>query len=211
MSPRGGERRGAPTRPLPVGGREGAWTLGGIGAAFGLWYLIFVWPHGLFWLKIAVGSLALAALTLAACGRALRDLLVPRIDQVLLGAASSVVLWGVFWAGGKLLVALFAGSGAAIHSVYAPRRDASLWAIGLLRGLVQRSAVRRFGAMPGLLLASLVYSLVHAWTRNLPLMLAAFAAGLFWGGLFAWRRSLVAPIVSHSVWGVLVFVLLPLG
>ncbi len=204
--------------------RDGSWALAGIGAALGLWYLIFVWPHGLFWLKIALGSLALAALALAASGRTLRGLLRPRAAEVLLGVASSVVLWALFWAGGRLLVALLAGSGAAIHSVYAPRRDASLWVIGLLlvvvtgpaeeifwRGLVQRCAVERLGASGGVVCASLVYSLVHVWTRNVPLMVAAFAAGLYWGGLFAWRRSLVAPIVSHSLWGLQVFVLVPLG
>jgi membrane protease YdiL (CAAX protease family) len=50
---------------------------------------------------------------------------------------------------------------------------------------------------------------VHAWSGNLPLLLAAFTAGLLWGALFAWTGSLVPGIISHGLWDILVFVVAP--
>jgi len=35
-------------------------------------------------------------------------------------------------------------------------------------------------------------------------------AGLLWGALFAWTGSLVPGILSHALWDVLMFVLVPL-
>ena len=76
---------------------------------------------------------------------------------------------------------------------------------------MHRAAVEPLGAIGGLLVASSAYAAVHVWTLNGPLVLAAFVAGLFWGTLYLQRRTLAAAVVSHALWGVLVFVLWPLG
>jgi len=196
----------------------------GIVAAFGLWYVIFVRPEGVFWVKMALGSFILALASLAVMPRRARELLKPTPIDILLGIASSLLLWGIFWAGRQLLTAVLPGSADAIRSVYALRSEAAPWVIALLllvltgpaeeifwRGLVQRVLAGRLGAVPGIAVASVVYSAVHVWTRNGPLVLAALVAGAFWGSFFVWRRSLVAPIVSHALWGVEVFVFLPLA
>jgi membrane protease YdiL (CAAX protease family) len=208
----------------PKGRRDAVWALAGAVAAFGLWYAVFIWSHGVFWLKIAAASAALAALSLIVLRGRAREYLRLTGADLLLGAVSSLVLWGVFWAGKRLLVAAFGGAESAIRSVYAPREQAPEWVIGLLlllvtgpceeifwRGLVQRAAVESLGVVRGLLLASCVYAAVHLWTLNGPLVLAAFVAGLFWGAMSLRRRSLAAVMVSHGLWGLLVFVVLPLA
>jgi membrane protease YdiL (CAAX protease family) len=41
------------------------------------------------------------------------------------------------------------------------------------------------------------------------LVAAAGVCGLYWGALFAWKRSLPVNIVSHVAWDLAVFVLFP--
>jgi membrane protease YdiL (CAAX protease family) len=76
--------------------------------------------------------------------------------------------------------------------------------------VLQRALQQRIHRIAALVLATALYSLVHAWSGNLPLLLAAFTAGLLWGALFAWTGSLVPGIISHALWDVLMFVLVPL-
>ena len=42
------------------------------------------------------------------------------------------------------------------------------------------------------------------------LTMAALTAGLFWGWFYLKERNLVPCIVSHSVWTVTIFILLPI-
>ncbi|MCS7170658.1 MAG: CPBP family intramembrane metalloprotease, partial [Candidatus Kapabacteria bacterium] len=78
------------------------------------------------------------------------------------------------------------------------------------RGILQRYLQMRLQPIWGLLVATVLYALVHIWSGNPPLLLAAFAAGMAWGALFLWTGSLIPGIVSHALWDVLMFVVLPL-
>jgi membrane protease YdiL (CAAX protease family) len=201
-------------------------AVAGIGllAALGLWYVIFTVEAGIFWIKIAVSSTALAVLSLSVMGPRRRNMLAVRPRHLIVGLLSAGVLYLIFFVGARMLTAVSASAGAAIDSVYATRRDFPLWAVAVLlllvtgpaeeifwRGLVMRVAAGRLGAAAGLGMSSALYALVHIWTLNIPLMLAALVAGAFWGGLFLEERSLVPSIVSHSVWGVAIFVLFPVS
>jgi hypothetical protein len=42
------------------------------------------------------------------------------------------------------------------------------------------------------------------------LILAALAAGAWWGAFYAWKKDLLALIVSHSVWSAVIFAVLPI-
>jgi membrane protease YdiL (CAAX protease family) len=130
--------------------------------------------------------------------------------------------YGLFRVGQLLLLAIAPESQQAIAAVYRHRQEAPLWLLTLLlafwiapaeeifwRGVLQRWLQGRLRRVAALLLATLLYTLVHAWSGNLPLLLAAFVAGLFWGGLFIWTGSLVPGIISHGLWDILVFVVAP--
>jgi membrane protease YdiL (CAAX protease family) len=43
------------------------------------------------------------------------------------------------------------------------------------------------------------------------LVLAAVVGGAFWGALFAWRGTLVAPLISHALWDLAIVVWCPLA
>ena len=66
-------------------------------------------------------------------------------------------------------------------------------------------------ARAGLLVATLAYARVQIWERKVVLIVAALICGATWGALFAWRDTLVAPVLSHVVWDLAIMVFLPVG
>jgi CAAX protease family protein len=74
---------------------------------------------------------------------------------------------------------------------------------GGLREEIQRAFIlHRFeqrlgGALVGLVLFSLVFGLGHV-DQGRDVSIATGTLGALWGGLYLWRRSIVAPAVSHA-------------
>lgn len=141
-----------------------------------------------------------------------------------LGLGSALLLYLIFWSGGWLLTAVVPASGAAIAAVYAPASILPSWSIVLLlvlliapaeeifwRGLVQKRLVAATGPYFGLILGALFYALVHLWAANMVLVLAALVCGLFWGIMYLKTGSLFPGIISHALWDVLIFVIIPLN
>jgi membrane protease YdiL (CAAX protease family) len=193
-------------------------------AALALWYVIFAIEEGNFWLKISLSAGFLGALSLILQRRIWPELFAFRWRHLATGAASAVILYGIFWLGNRILPLILSTASQDILSVYSPRTSLPLWGIGMLlflvtgpgeelfwRGFLQRRLSIAMHPIPALLLASLLYSLVHIWTLNASLMLAAFTAGFFWGSLMLYEKSLIPLILSHSLWGVLIFVVVPVA
>lgn len=192
-------------------------------AAFGLWYFIFQTETWNFWLRLSLSAALLAISALALTPDYRRLFRFGRRD-VVIGVASALALYAVFWVGNQMATTLLPFASADISKVYAKREQLDLAWIGLLlfciigpseeifwRGFVQRRLAELFGDRTGLLAATALYALVHLWTLNLTLIAAAAVVGLFWGWLYGRERNLVVVMVSHSLWDLIVFVLLPLG
>lgn len=79
---------------------------------------------------------------------------------------------------------------------------------GGLREEIQRAFIlHRFeqrlgGAVVGLVLFSLVFGLGHL-AQGRDVAIATGTLGAFWGAIYLWRRSVVAPAVSHAGFNVL--------
>ncbi len=141
------------------------------------------------------------------------DLFRLRAVDVAIGVAGAAVLWAVFWIGDRVVTRLFPGLSSQVDDLYAVRGQTTaarmpfvLAVIGpaeeiFWRGLVQHRA--------GIAVALVAYALVHVWERKPILLLAALVGGVFWGALFAWRGTLVAPIVSHLLWDLAIIVWFP--
>jgi hypothetical protein len=95
------------------------------------------------------------------------------------------------------------GAALALALVIAPAEEL-FW-----RGVVQQVLRPRLGRVGCAVVASVLSSLVLLAFREPLLALAAFPTSLAWGLLAEWRRSLAAPWVSHSLWDVLIVILLP--
>ena len=79
------------------------------------------------------------------------------------------------------------------------------------RGYVQKQLGARYGDWFAVLITVLIYTLVHIWSFNFMLIMAAMVCGLFWGILYKYHKNIVTLIVSHAVWDVAVFILIPIA
>lgn len=142
--------------------------------------------------------------------------------KILGGLLAALVLFFVFYFGNILIRLIFERAGEGIQNVYSFKQDASSIRIGLLmlliigpgeelfwRGYLQRHLASRFGKYNGFILATILYTAVHIATGNAVLVLAALVCGLFWGWLYMKYRSMLVNIISHTVWDIGVFIILP--
>lgn len=185
-----------------------------------------------FWaqMSLTAGGLACAALVLSEkirtdltrAGRRNPGLRTPWLRGILYGTGSAIILYGIFYAGNLLARNWFGFADSNIASVYALKSGVPDWVIGLLiaciigpseeifwRGYVQlRMSEQAAGS--GWILAALAYAGAHLASANMMLILAALVCGLFWGWLYHRFQSLPINMISHVVWDILVFLVLPL-
>ena len=190
-----------------------ATVVAGLVVAAVAWGLLFALGREHFWPRAALAGAVIGLFGLVAQRTRLTDLFDGGPADVAVGAASAAVLWAVFWVGDRLVSRVLPRLSAEVDDLYAVRGETTaarmpfvLAVIGpaeevFWRGLVQSRA--------GIAVALVGYALVHVWERKPILLLAALVGGAFWGGLFAWTGSLVAPIVSHLLWDLAIIVWFP--
>ena len=70
-----------------------------------------------------------------------------------------------------------------------------------------QNALKRWSPNVGFIVTTLVYALVHIWSFNFMLVMAALVVGAIWGLAYRlYPQKLGALIVSYAVWDVAVFV-----
>ncbi len=187
-----------------------------------LWFITFYLDWGVFWFKISVSALLLAALSF---------LLQPRgtfrfslnLKTIGLGLFSAILLYLIFWAGKSVSTMIFPFAGDQIGAIYGKGEGTPVWVIALLlffvtgpceeiywRNFLQKKLMLRFGGLGGWLLATLLYAGVHIWSFNFMLTGAAAVAGAFWGAMY-WRLKDISPvIISHAIWSTFIFAVMPI-
>jgi membrane protease YdiL (CAAX protease family) len=188
--------------------------------AAALWVLVFLVRPFDFWLMLAFSTFIL--LIVSALLSHKRLALRASVALVLYGVVSAILLYGLFLLGYDATKSSPIFS-QGVNQVYALRSSEPNWLIALLlifpiglgeefywRGLIQRIFTEKAGSYRGLGLASVAYALVHLPTLNPPLILTALIGGLVWGSLYKFTKSLVPGIVSHILWDLMIFVILPL-
>ena len=197
-----------------------------------LWFLMFSpWTAGRlnFWLEMSCAAMVLSGMTLAFTVKRKALLTAEKpLLQLTLGVVIAVALWGIFWVGDKLSSLMFHFARPEVDAVYAMKTGLPSWAIALLllfligpaeelfwRGYVQRTFARILpGKRPAdlaFLLTTLIYALVHIWSFNFMLVMAALVAGAVWGLLYRLKPELFpALVISHALWDALVFVVVPI-
>lgn len=198
-----------------------AWLVASSVAVLPWTALVHVHPPR-FFLWAALFCAVWNALSWKALGEEGRARLVPRRSDLVWGIALAGVLYvgsrAVLWAlcGGfsdvlreplRDIYATFGtgslGAALALALVIAPAEEL-FW-----RGVVQQALRPRLGRVGCAVVAAVLSSLVLLAFREPLLALAAFPTSLAWGLLAEWRRSLAASWVSHSLWDVLIVILLP--
>jgi hypothetical protein len=196
-----------------------------------LWFYLFSpWTKGLtnFWVTMSGAAVMLTSLAVAFLPK-------PRItiEKPLLQLAGGIVLafalWGIFWIGDKASAWIFDFARPEVDLIYSMKSGLPVPAIAALllfvigpaeeffwRGYVQRTfgklfEGRKYPADLAFLATAVIYALIHVWSMNFMLVMAALVAGCVWG--FIYRlcpRALPALIISHALWDALVFVIIPI-
>ena len=181
-----------------------------------------------FWWGMSAAVAAAAALSFAADRAYLKvlagDWRSARWKKVFFGAVTAAALYLIFIGFAQLSGIVFPSAPADIERVYAFKARVSPVRVGLLillligpgeevtwRGFLQRHWEERWGFPAGWLLAATLYTAVHLGSGNMMLVLAAAAAGLFWGYLYHRFRSVLLNAVSHTLWDLVIFLVLPVA
>ena len=197
--------------------------------ATGLWFFMFSpWTSGMvdFWYMMTASALVLIALALLG-GKSLK-LLKPfkpfkPITLLLIGAAIAATLWVAFWVGDKLSQLMFDFARPQVDGIYGMKgaTNTTFIALALLfiigpaeeifwHGYVQEHLQSKFGKNTGFIVATLIYTLIHIWSLNFMLIMAAMVCGICWGGLYRLdKRLLPALVISHALWDCAAFVVFP--
>jgi membrane protease YdiL (CAAX protease family) len=191
-------------------------VVAGVVIAAVAWGALFGLGRADFWSRAAVAGLVIGVYAIVVQRAELEDLLRPTVVDAAIGVVAAGVLYGVFWSGNAILRRWLPAVAAQVDDLYdvrSVRRPSRLPIAAVLlvvgpceevfwRGLVQERA--------GFVVALAGYAAVHLWERKAVLVLAAVVGGAFWGALFAWRGTLIAPLVSHALWDLAIVVWRPL-
>jgi len=197
------------------------WCL--LAVAFALWFFMFSpWTRGLvsFWTVMSASAFILGSCSLVAC-RKDKSLFKFKAEYIGAGLISAGILYLIFLAGG-FAVKLFSFADEGVRNIYAIRGESPMVVIGIAiffligpaeeffwRGLVQYRLGKRYGDTAGLLAGSFLYAAAHIWSFNFMLVLTAAVCGFFWGYIFNRYKSVWPVVISHAVWDLVIFVLLP--
>ena len=107
-------------------------------------------------------------------------------SNVLLGVGIAVALWMIFWVGDKVSTWMFDFARPQVDSIYGMKEGESPWLLAALmlvligpaeeifwRGYVQNALSKRWSPNVGFIVTTLVYALVHIWSFNFMLVMAA--------------------------------------
>ena len=184
-----------------------------------LWTVVFLIRPFDFWVMLASATFILLIIAVLVSREKLA--LHASVALIVYGIVTGILLYGLFYFGFEVTKSnpIFS---QGISQVYGLRSNEPRWLISVFlifpispgeelywRGLIQRTFGEKKGSNAGLIIASLAYALVHLPTLNPPLILTALIGGLVWGSLYKLTDSLVPGIVSHVLWDLMIFVLLP--
>ncbi|MFP5105225.1 CPBP family intramembrane glutamic endopeptidase [Neobacillus sp. C211] len=143
------------------------------------------------------------------------------IQFILLGSISGVLLYFVFRAGIRGMEILQLPIDTSIKNLYNWYAPSLFWqylALVLVaapgeelfwRGFIQKRLSKYLNPVVSILSASILYASVHIYSGSFLLVLAAFISGFVWGYLYFFKKSMPLVIVSHIIFDLLIFIILP--
>jgi membrane protease YdiL (CAAX protease family) len=143
------------------------------------------------------------------------------IQFIFLGALSGFLLYFLFRLGILGMKLLGLPVGTSIKNLYIGYAPSLFWqylALVLVaapgeelfwRGFIQKRLGRYFNPIVSIFAASSLYASVHIYSGSFLLILAAFISGFVWGYLYYLKKSMPLVIISHIVFDLLVFIILP--
>jgi len=175
-----------------------------------------------FWLQMSLSISALVLMSLV-FNRDIFKIGKLTIRHILIGISSAILLYIIFYLGNIVSGFIFPFKDSQVLSVYSNKSNGNLILIGSLlffvigpgeeiywRGFIQNTLSKKIGETRGYILSVLLYAGVHIVTGNVMLVIAALVCGIYWGCLYKKEKSLIPVIISHAIWDLTIFVILPL-
>ncbi|MEO4054299.1 type II CAAX endopeptidase family protein [Solibacillus sp. CAU 1738] len=146
----------------------------------------------------------------------------PTWQYLLYGIGYGTITYGVVKLGYIVLPLINANVANDIEKFLATYGPTSIWHYLLLifiiavgeemfwRGYVQQQLKRYTNRRYAVFITAILFSLSVAISGFTAGVIAAFVTGLIWGTLYEWKKSLPLIIVSHIVFVLLLFLVLPL-
>ncbi len=182
-----------------------------------MWIIIFAWQPLNFWFLMTLAQLILISITIYLRGIPLKI----TTRNLALGSISATILYGVFYLG-NILIQYLPFLTDQVTELYSlgDQISATLAILLILiigsgeeifwRRLIQDHYSAKYSPVKALYLTTILYSSIHLVSGNPMLILAALTAGLFWGYLYLRYQDLTLNIISHVIWDLLIFLILPL-
>jgi membrane protease YdiL (CAAX protease family) len=204
----------------------------GILAAFLFWFLMFAGftelthtiHNNYFWYVMTPAAASLAIFALYNEKSRFKELFRFEWKYLWIGLIHAILLYLLSRFGVWLFVQFFDWTIPQIQAIYQTRTQAEPMLIAALllfviapaeeifwRAFVQERLIQRFDIKYGTIIAVGLYTFVHIWAFNPMLLLAALVLGIHWSLIYAKYRNLIPGIISHALWDVLIFVVIPIN
>jgi len=143
------------------------------------------------------------------------------IQYIFLGVLTGLLLYFVFWLGFQAIQVLHLPFEKTIKKLYRWYSPHVFWqyiALVLVaapgeelfwRGFIQKTLLKYFSPIWSILSAALLYASVNIYSGSLLLVFSAFFSGFVWGLLYFWKKSMPLVIVSHIIFDIMIFIILP--
>lgn len=202
----------------------------GILLATAFWFLMFAnfvdftnfIHNNYFWLAISISTSILTIFTLIVEKKNLNAMFEFKWKYVWFGIIHAILLYGLSRLGVYIFATFFDWTIPQIIAIYQTRSQASPILISILllfliapaeeifwRGFIHKRLIDKLGVKIATIIAIFLYTFVHIWAFNFMLLLAAFVLGLHWTLIYAKYRSVIPGLISHAIWDLLIFVVLP--
>jgi len=194
--------------------------------AFAFWFLMFSpWTAEFFnfWYTMLVATGVLTLYSLYFGKDDLKRIYKFEFRWLYIGLIAAVLLYGLFYLGNEISQLIFDFTRNQVENIYSTKSQADKWFIGLAlllwigpaeeifwRGYAQEKLSQKFGYTWGFWITTLIYALVHIWAFNFILFMAALICGMFWGWMYMKYKNIWPGIISHAVWDVFIFVIIPI-
>ncbi len=143
------------------------------------------------------------------------------IQYLLFGAISGLILYSVFWLGYHLMELFhlpFENQIRKLYKWFAPSLFWQYLALILVaapgeelfwRGFVQKRFMNYLKPAVSITVGACLYASVHIYSGSFLLVLASLISGFVWGTLYFWKKSMPLVIVSHIIFDIMIFIILP--
>lgn len=191
------------------------------------WFVMFSpWTKEYFnfWYSMICATTTLITYSFIVGRKQLKEIYSFKWKWVAVGLTYATILYVVFLAGNYFSNLLFDFAGRQIENIYATKSQSGQIFIGLAllfligpaeeifwRGFAQHNLQLKYGNIAGFLITTAVYAFVHIWSFNFMLIMAALICGLFWGWMYMKYKNIWPCIISHAVWDLFIFIIIPIS